>query len=134
MYDDASQMVHVLGVQPDGSGSTIYVIEPHADPGAVFADAPLAFDPVATLMDSNQMYPTDDRQQILAFSPEGQVASVDVGMHAFAWRVPGVLAGAAMAALLYVLTGSCSGAARSPSSSGSSRWSMGCCSSSHGSG
>jgi Gpi18-like mannosyltransferase len=104
MYDDASQMVHVLGVQPDGGGSTIYVIEPHADPGAVFADAPLAFDPVATLMDSNQMYPTDDRQQILAFSPEGQVASVDVGMHAFAWRVPGVLAGAAMAALLYVLT------------------------------
>jgi hypothetical protein len=104
MYDDASQMVHVLGVQPDGEGSTIYVIEPHADPGAVFADAPLPFDPVVTLMDSAQMYPTDDRQQILAFSPAGEIASVDVGMHAFAWRVPGVLAGAAMAALLYLMT------------------------------
>ena len=41
-------------------------------------------------MDSNQMYPTDDRQQILAFTPEGQVSSVDVGNHAFAWRLPGV--------------------------------------------
>jgi hypothetical protein len=55
-------------------------------------------------MDSNQMYPTDDRQQILAFSPEGQVSSVDIGHHAFAWRVPGVLAGVAMAAMLYILT------------------------------
>jgi hypothetical protein len=104
LYDDASQMVHVLGVRPDGSGSTIYAIDPHGDPGSVFADAPLPFDPVATLMDSAQSYPTDDRQQILAFSPEGQVVSVDVGMHAFAWRVPGVLAGAAIAALLYLLT------------------------------
>jgi hypothetical protein len=104
MYDDASQMVHVLGIQPDGSGSTIYAIDSHGDPGSVFADAPLPFDPVATLMDSAQSYPTDDRQQILAFSNEGEVVSVDVGMHAFAWRVPGVLAGAAMAALLYLMT------------------------------
>ncbi|MFL5775277.1 MAG: phospholipid carrier-dependent glycosyltransferase [Chloroflexota bacterium] len=101
MYDEASQMVHVLGVQPDGEGSTIYVIEPHGN--AVFADSPLPFDPVEVLMDSAQLYPTDDRQQILAFESGGEVASVEVGKHEFAWRVPGVLAGAAMAAFLYVL-------------------------------
>ena len=101
LYDDASQMVHVLGIQPDGDGSTIYVIEPHAN--AVFADAPLPFDPVATVIDTAQTYPTDDRQQILAFEAGGQVASVEIGKHAFAWRVPGVLAGAAMAGLLYLL-------------------------------
>ena len=102
LYDEASQMVHVLGVAPDGEGSTIYVIEPHAN--AVFADAPLPFDPVSVVMDSAQSYPTDDRQQILAFEAGGQVASVEIGKHAFAWRVPGVLAGALMAALLYILT------------------------------
>jgi hypothetical protein len=103
LYDDASQMVHVLGVQPDGDGSTIYVIESHGDPGSVFADAPLPFDPVSVVMDSAQMYPTDDRQQILAFAPDGQVASVDVGRHAFSWRVPGVIAGSLMAGLIYIL-------------------------------
>ena len=36
-YDDATEMVHVLGRTPDGSASTIYVIETHAK--AVFADA-----------------------------------------------------------------------------------------------
>jgi 4-amino-4-deoxy-L-arabinose transferase-like glycosyltransferase len=104
LYDEASQMVHVLGETPDGEGWTLYVIEPHADPGAVFADARLPFEPVSLAMDSAQSYPTDDRQQILAFAGDGQVASVEIGKHAFAWRTPGVLAGAAMAALLYILT------------------------------
>ena len=117
LYDEASQMVHVLGVQPDGEGSTIYVIEPHAN--AVFADSPLPFDPVAVVMDAAQMYPTDDRQQILAFDAGGDVASVEVGQHAFAWRVPGVLAGALMAACSTSSPGSCSAGARSRSSSGS---------------
>ena len=48
-------------------------------------------------------YPTDDRQQILAFDAEGTVASVDVGQHEFAWRLPGVLAGTAMAGFLFLL-------------------------------
>ena len=134
LYDEASQMVHVLGETPEGEGWTIYVIEPHADPGAVFADAPLPWEPAALVMDSAQSYPSDDRQQILAFAGDGQVASVDVGKHAFAWRTPGVIAGAAMAALLYLLTRICSGGARSRSSSASSRSPTGCCSSSHGSG
>ncbi|HET9345453.1 MAG TPA: phospholipid carrier-dependent glycosyltransferase, partial [Candidatus Limnocylindrales bacterium] len=101
LYDEASQMVHVLGVQPDGEGSTIYVIEPHGN--AVFADSPLPFDPAVAVMDAAPMYPTDDRQQILVFDAEGEVASVEIGKHAFSWRVPGVLAGALMAALLYIL-------------------------------
>ena len=101
LYDDATEMVHVLGRTPDGSASTIYVIETHAK--AVFADAPLPFDPSAWVMDAARDFPTDDRQAILTFSPTGEVASVDVGMHEFAWRLPGVLAGAAMAGFLYLL-------------------------------
>ncbi|HET7471679.1 MAG TPA: phospholipid carrier-dependent glycosyltransferase [Candidatus Limnocylindrales bacterium] len=104
-YDDASEMVHVLGRTPDDSAATIYVIEPHGSPpsNAVYADARLPFTPTAWVMDSNRPDPTDDRQQILVFDSTGTVASVDVGMHEFAWRLPGVLAGTAMAAFLYLL-------------------------------
>ncbi|MEA2549492.1 MAG: hypothetical protein QOE42_2090 [Chloroflexota bacterium] len=100
-YDDATEMVHVLGRTPDGSAATIYVIEPHGD--AVFADARLPFDPTAWAIDVARPYPTDDRQQILAFDGAGETASVDVGEHEFAWRLPGVLSGVAMAGFLYLL-------------------------------
>ncbi len=100
-WDEASQMVHVLGPTTDGSGWTIYVIEPHAN--AVFADARLPFEPSAWAVDVAQAYPSTDRQQILAFADDGQVASVEIGKHAFAWRLPGVIAGALMAGLVYLL-------------------------------
>ncbi len=47
--------------------------------------------------------PTTARQ-ILVFDGAGETASVDVGQHEFAWRLPGVLAGAAMAGFLFVLS------------------------------
>ncbi len=50
-----------------------------------------------------QAYPSSDRQQILAFSDDGAAASVEIGKHAFAWRLPGVIAGALMAGLIYLL-------------------------------
>ncbi|MDQ6793210.1 MAG: phospholipid carrier-dependent glycosyltransferase, partial [Chloroflexota bacterium] len=105
-YDEASQMVHVLGAPPAGRPAdqlaTVYVIEPHAN--AVYADAPLGFQPSAVALDANDMYPSSDREQLLALGGDGSTASIDVGHHDFAWRVPGVVAGALMAGLLYVLT------------------------------
>lgn len=100
-YDPSSLMVHVLGRTPDGSSSTIYVIEPHAN--AVYADARLPFEPAAWATDAAPLYPAEDRQAILAFSADGSSASVDIGSHAFAWRLPGVLAGTLTAVLIYLL-------------------------------
>ncbi|MEO5940640.1 MAG: phospholipid carrier-dependent glycosyltransferase, partial [Candidatus Limnocylindrales bacterium] len=100
-YDDATEMVHALGRSPDGSAATVYVIEPHAR--AVYADARLPIEPSAWAIDVARPYPTDDRQQILVFDGAGATASVDVGQHEFAWRLPGVLAGAAMAGFLFLL-------------------------------
>lgn len=102
-YDRASQMVHVLGARPAGSsGQTVYVIEPHGN--AVYADAALPFTPVALALDAQERYPTTDREQLFALAPTGATATIDVGHHAFAWRLPGVFAGAVMAVLLYLLT------------------------------
>ncbi|MEO5705125.1 MAG: phospholipid carrier-dependent glycosyltransferase [Candidatus Limnocylindrales bacterium] len=104
-YDLASRMVHVEGSVPGssaGSGDdTIYVIEPHAN--AVYADAVLPYTPAVMVLDENQSYPSTDREQLLAFDAGGNVASVEIGRHAYAWRVPGVIAGILMALFLYVL-------------------------------
>ena len=102
-YDDATQQVHVLGRAPAGDGWTVYVIEPHGN--AVYADAalPPAMVPAAWAMDVEADYPATDRQQLLVFGADGQAASIEVGSHAFAWRLPGVIASVLMAACLYLL-------------------------------
>ncbi len=104
-WDTATQHVHILGEPPSdrpaGQQATVYAIEPHAN--AVFADAPLAFRPAALAMDVNEAFPSSDRQEILAIGEGGTTAAVDAGSHGLGWRIPGVLAGVLMAALLYVL-------------------------------
>jgi Gpi18-like mannosyltransferase len=102
-FDPASVMIHVLGQTPDGSASTIYALEPHALPPSVYADARLPFAPVAWATDVAADFPSADRQQIMALSDDGSVAAVDIGDHEFSWRVPGVIAGALTAGLLYLL-------------------------------
>ena len=111
VYDPASQQVHILG-RVAGSASalgtrapgwTVYVVEPHGN--AVYADArlPDGFVPTAWAADIEPDYPAVDRQQLLVFAGSGASASIDVGSHAFAWRLPGVIAGALTAGLLYLL-------------------------------
>jgi hypothetical protein len=100
-WDPATLSVHALGRTPDGSSDTIYVIEPHAN--AVYADARLPFQTSAWAIDIAPKYLAADRQQILAFSSTGDVGSVDIGKNTFGWRLPGVLAGALTAGLIYLL-------------------------------
>jgi hypothetical protein len=121
LYDRSSQQIHVLGRVPSSASSaddapsstdagsatstgwTVYVIEPHAN--AVYADAklPAGFEPAAIVADIEPSYPSDDPQQVLVFDPSGATAEIGIGSHAFAWRLPGVIAGALTAALLYLL-------------------------------
>jgi len=100
-YDTSSQIVHALGRTPDGTGWTVYVVEPRGN--SVFADARLPFAPAAWATDVNPDLPATDREQLLVFGGDGSAASVDIGQHAFAWRLPGVIAGALMAGLLFLL-------------------------------
>jgi hypothetical protein len=100
-FDPSTNFVHVLGRTPDGSASTIYAIETHGN--AIFADAKLPFDPSAWVTDAQPLYPSQDRQDVLAFSADGAAATVDIGNNPFAWRLPGVILGALTAGLLYLL-------------------------------
>jgi predicted membrane-bound dolichyl-phosphate-mannose-protein mannosyltransferase len=112
VYDDASQMIHILGLAPDAPAATgdtpagpwtVYVVEPHAN--AVYADARLApgMVPVALAADVEADDPSGDRQQLLVLDGGGAVAAIEIGSHAFAWRLPGVILGAVTIACLYLL-------------------------------
>jgi hypothetical protein len=101
VFDNATRIVQVLGRTPDGQGWTVYAIESNGN--AVFSDARLPFQPVAIGLDSSPQLPDSNREQLLAFSPNGSVAAVDVGQFAFSWRIVGVLFGALMAVCLYLL-------------------------------
>ena len=100
-WNEATTNVHVLGTTQDGSSPTVYVVEPRGN--SVFADARLPFEPQVAVMDAQHDYPAEDRNDLLAFSPTGEMATVDTGNNQFAYRFPGVLLGALTAALIYLL-------------------------------
>ena len=64
---------------------------------------PADLEPAAWALDAEADYPAEDRQELHVFGADGQMATIPTGSHAFAWRLPGVIAGALMAACLYLL-------------------------------
>jgi hypothetical protein len=100
-WNDATTNIHVLGRAQNATTPTVYVVEPRSN--AVFADAPLAFEPQALAVDVQADRPAEDRDDLLALSDTGQLASIDVGNNGFAYRFPGVLVAALMAVCIYLL-------------------------------
>ncbi len=101
IYDDASEMVEILGRTADNTGPTVYVVEPHGK--SVFADHRLPFVPTALVLDHNKDWPATSHGELLAMGGGGETASLDVGSYQFAWRLPGVILGALTLAVLYLL-------------------------------
>ena len=101
VFDEATRIVQAVGKSPDGTGWTVYSIETNGD--AIFSDAKLPFEPVGVGADITPQMPNTDREQLLAVSADGQVATVDIGQFAFSWRIIGVLFGVLMAACLFLL-------------------------------
>ncbi len=99
-WNEPANLVHVLGDAPAG-GPTVYVVEPHGN--AVFADVPLPAEPAVLLADTQPDFPDRDRGDLLAISSDGALTRVGIDGNAFGWRLPGMLMGALMAGLLYLL-------------------------------
>ena len=99
-WNAATNLVHMLGRTADGR-PTVYVLEPNSN--ATFADAPLDFEPVGWGLDVVPDSPESDPERAVLVAADGRTATIDVGSNAFAWRLPGVIAGAVMAAALYLL-------------------------------
>ncbi len=101
VFDAAAELVYVLGTAPDGTGTTVYVVEPHGK--SVFADHRLPFAPTALVLDHNEDFPTTSHGSLLPFAAGGAAVSLDVGSYTFAWRMPGVIMGALTVAVLFLL-------------------------------
>ena len=99
-WNEPANLVHVLGDAPTG-GPTVYVVEPHGN--AVFADVPLSAEPTVLLADTQPDFPDQDRGDLLAIAADGGLTRVGIDGNAFGWRLPGMLMGALMAGLLYLL-------------------------------
>jgi hypothetical protein len=100
-WNEATTNIHVLGRAQDATTPTVYVIEPRSN--AIFADAPLSFEPRALTLDVQRDRPAEDRDDLLALSEDGVLATIDVGNNGWAYRFPGVLVGALMAVCIYLL-------------------------------
>jgi len=106
-------LVYVAGVTADGAAE-IWPIEPHMEARgrgsigmAAFDAAPLPGTPVAMAFDSTTTAPGDDNGRLLVGTTAADgvpiLATIDAGSNAFAWRLAGVIFGAALAGLIYLL-------------------------------
>ncbi|RLT50008.1 MAG: phospholipid carrier-dependent glycosyltransferase, partial [Candidatus Aquidulcis sp.] len=104
--NDASRMVHVVAPGPDGTGASLWTIEPNGnarfDDVAVGADA-LTLGASGAALDASAERSDGGNEELLLAAPSGAMTQVSVGELAAGWRWPGVIAGALAAALLVLL-------------------------------
>ncbi len=109
----ASGLVYVAGTT-DGGEHRVWPIEPHMEVRgsgsigmAVFDASPLEGAPLAMAFDSTTTAQGDDHGRLLVSTADrsggGSVAVIDAGSNAFAWRLAGVVFGALLVGLVYLL-------------------------------
>ena len=104
--NDASRMVHVVAPGPDGTGASLWTIEPNGN--ARFADVTVGADALTlgasgAALDASAERSDGGNEELLLAAPSGAMTQVSVGELAAGWRWPGVIAGALAAALLVLL-------------------------------
>ncbi len=105
--------MHVAGTTEEGE-HRVWPIEPHMEVRgdgsigmAVFDTTPLEGVPLAMAFDGATTAQGDDHGRLLVSTADGSgggsVAVIDAGSNAFAWRLAGVIFGALLVALVYLL-------------------------------
>ena len=106
-------IVYVAGTSPDGTPEA-WTIEPHVESrragtigAGVFDTTTLPGTPLALAFDAASTAQGDDHARLLVStaggSGGGSVARIDAGSNAFAWRLAGIVFGAALVGLIYLL-------------------------------
>jgi predicted membrane-bound dolichyl-phosphate-mannose-protein mannosyltransferase len=112
-----ADIVYVTGVNADGE-PVVWPIEPHIDgrdcgsctPAndssaglAAFDETALPGPALAIGFDATTDDQDDDHGRLLVSTGDGTLVRIDVGSNAFAWRLAGVIFGALLVALVYLL-------------------------------
>jgi len=105
----AAGLVYVAGVTDSGA-TEVWPIEPHMEARgsgsigmAPFDAAPLPAVPLSMAFDSTTTSPGDDNGRLLVSTAAAGLTTIDAGSNAFAWRLTGVVFGAALVGLVYLL-------------------------------
>ena len=108
-YQPIANLVYVAGVSDVGE-PVVWPIEPHIDGRndtsaglAAFDETPLAAPALAMAFDVSADSQVDDHGRLILSTGDGAVVRLDAGSNAFAWRLAGVIFGALLVALVYLL-------------------------------
>jgi 4-amino-4-deoxy-L-arabinose transferase-like glycosyltransferase len=101
--------VYVAGVSAGGE-PVVWTVEPHIDERNDTSAGLSAFDEtvieapaLAMAFDVSTDSQADDRGRLIVSTADGALVQVDAGSNAFAWRLAGVVFGAILVALVYLL-------------------------------
>ena len=108
-YQAVANLIYVAGVSEAGQ-PVVWPIEPHIDDRddtsaglAAFDETALSAPAVAMAFDVSSDSQGDDHGRLLLSTGAGTLVRVDAGSNAFAWRLAGVVFGAILVALVYLL-------------------------------
>ena len=104
-----ADIVYVAGVTPGGE-PVVWPVEPHLDVRgdtsaglAAFDATPLPGPALAMSFDASTDGQGDDHGRLLVSTGDGALVRIDAGSNAFAWRLAGVVFGAILVGLIYLL-------------------------------
>ena len=106
-------IVYAAGTAPDGSPE-LWTMEPHVESrgdGSIglgaFDTTALPGTPLAMAFDVATTHPNDDHARLVVTTADpagaGTLVRIDAGSNAFAWRLAGIVFGAALVGLVYLL-------------------------------
>ena len=108
-YQSIADLVYVAGVSAEGE-PVVWPIEPHIDDRndtsaglAAFDETHLAAPAIGMAFDISADSQGDDHGRLVLSTGDGALVRLDAGSNAFAWRLAGVIFGALLVALVYLL-------------------------------
>jgi predicted membrane-bound dolichyl-phosphate-mannose-protein mannosyltransferase len=111
-WQPVANLVYLAGTDADGDPA-LWTMDPHGESRretssgfAVFDTTPLPGQPVAMGIDATRRSQADDAGRLLlstAGPDAGSLVTIDAGSNAFAWRLAGVVFGALLVGLVYLL-------------------------------
>jgi len=108
-WQDTANIVYVSGVTPAGN-PVVWTVDPLGDERSGFAtfdSTSLPGQPLAMAIDSSNLAEADDNANLLvstaADNGVARLVTIDAGSNAFAWRLAGIVFGALLVGLIYLL-------------------------------
>jgi predicted membrane-bound dolichyl-phosphate-mannose-protein mannosyltransferase len=112
-WNSVANMIYIAGHDSSSDQPAVWTVQPIGNGGsqsagfAAFDTTPLAEEPLAMAFDVNDQDQDADHERLLVSlrpgSESAALVQVDAGSNAFAWRISGIVFGAILVGLIYLL-------------------------------